>query len=149
MNFVVKSKVSAKNLLTEFDKINSLFKDFKQGIGALSDSNIIAQLESGLSVLYKRCWALYKDKKSKISSEMEQVACVEIDPSDTVSQVELCSAVSSSTSARRIELRRERVKAEALRDLEPVIAKTKTAAAEEERLSERGFTVCLVPANII
>ena len=97
---------------------------------------------------------------------MEQVDFVEIDPSDSVSQVELCFAVSSSTSARRIKLRRKRVEAEALRDLELTKAEAKAAAAEakarfrikqtnlqgeEELLSERGlwFLVCLVPANLV
>ena len=44
-----------KNLSTEFDKIDSLFKNFKQGISVPSNSSIIAQLESGLIELYKRC----------------------------------------------------------------------------------------------
>ena len=72
--------------------------------------------------------ALYKDTKCKISNEIEQVDCAEIDSSDSVSQVELCSTASSSTSARRIELKRERKEAEALRDLE--LAK---AAASEAK----------------
>ena len=66
--------------------------------------------------------------KSKTPNEMEQVDCKEIDFSDSVSQVELYVTASNSTSARRIDMRRERVEAEALRDLE----QAKAAAAEEK-----------------
>ena len=124
---------------------------------------MITQLESGLNELYEQYCALYGGTRSKISIEMDQVDCVEIDPSDSVSQVELCSTASSSTLVRRIELRRKRVRAEALRG--PELAKAAAAEAkawfgieqanlpaEKELLSERGsiwFLVCLVPANTV
>ena len=127
-------KLESYTLLFEFDQSQTNYIEFKDNLDRLNDSELVSELIDGIADLYGRCCGLNEEMKSTFFNDPKEGGVDELNPSDSASQIECCSSISSQFYARQIELKCKRSEMEARRELE--LAKTKAEAAKAEAIAE-------------